>query len=157
MAEGDFVLLSAFHIYSEGVTDVERVTIKRVSRITPANGETEILAGEWVGALRETPSELLLTFTEPVEGGKIFNRVIWRDGTLTVDRRGASSSRIEFRAAETTVNELSYPPFTLKMPVSTREILLLPTPVGVGFRVLFSSEIDGERRENELTITATPL
>ena len=150
-------LLSAFHIYSEGGMDVERVTVKRISRITPENGETETLAGEWIGALRETPAELLLTFTEPVDGGKVFNRVIRRDGALIVDRRGAASSRIEFRVGETTESELSYPPFSLKMTVTTRKILLLPTPAGVGFRVLFSSEIDGERRENELTVTATPL
>lgn len=136
---------------------MERVKIRRISRITPENGESETVFGEWTGALRETPDELLLTFTEPVEGGKVFNRVIRRDGALIVDRRGASSSRIEFRVGETTENELSYPPFTLKMTVATRKILLLPTPVGVGFRVLFSSEIDGERRENELTVTATPL
>lgn len=136
---------------------MERVTVRRVSAITPALGSPETESGEWVGALRETPSELLLTFTETVEGGKIFNRVIWRDGTLTVDRRGAASSRIEFRAGETQTVELSFPPFTVQMTVSTREILLLPTPAGVGFRVSFSSEINGERRENELTITASPL
>ncbi|MBP5349237.1 MAG: DUF1934 family protein [Clostridia bacterium] len=136
---------------------MERVTVRRVSTITPASGAPETESGEWVGALRETQSELLLTFTETVEGGRIFNRVIWRDGTLTVDRRGAASSRIEFRAGETQTVELSFPPFTLQMTVSTREILLLPTPVGVGFRVSFFSEINGERRENELTVTASPL
>ena len=136
---------------------MERVTVRRVSTITPASGAPETESGEWVGALRETQSELLLTFTETVEGGRIFNRVIWRDGTLTVDRRGAASSRIKFRAGETQTVELSFPPFTLQMTVSTREIFLLPTPVGVGFRVSFFSEINGERRENELTVTASPL
>ena len=136
---------------------MERVRVKRISRITPASGECEVIAGEWVGALRESSSELLLTFTEPIEGGKIFNRVIWRDGTLTVDRSGASASRIAFRAGETESSELSYPPVTLHMTVRTREVLLLPTPAGVGFRVLFSSDVEGDRRENELTITATPL
>ncbi len=136
---------------------MERVTVRRVSAITPASGSPETESGEWVGALRDTPSELLLTFTETVEGGKIFNRVIWRGGVLTVDRRGAASSRIEFRAGVAQTVELSFPPFTLQMTVFTREILLLPTPAGVGFRVSFSSVINGERRENELTITASPL
>ena len=135
---------------------MERVTVRRVSTITPASGAPETESGEWVGALRETQSELLLTFTETVEGGKIFNRVIWRDGTLTVDRRGAASSRIEFRAGETQTVELSFPPFTLQMTVSTREILLLPTPVGVGFRAVFTSCVGDERRRTELTITAVP-
>ena len=132
---------------------MERVTVRRVSAITPASGSPETESGEWVGALRETPSELLLTFTETVEGG----RVIWRGGVLIFDRKGAASSRIEFRAGETQTVDLSFPPFTLQMTVFTREILLLPTPAGVGFRVSFSSEINGERRENELTITASPL
>lgn len=136
---------------------MERVNVRRVSVITPSSGTPETNEGAWTGALRETQSELLLTFTEPVEGGKIFNRVIWRDGTLTVDRRGASTSRIAFKAGETETVELSFPPVTLQMTVSTREILLLPTPVGVGFRVSFSSVIEGETRENELTITASPL
>ncbi len=136
---------------------MERVTVRRVSAITPASGAPETESGEWVGALRETPSELLLTFTETVEGGKIFNRVIWRGDVLIFDRRGAASSRIEFRAGVAQTVELSFPPFTLQMTVFTREILLLPSPAGVGFRVSFSSEINGERRENELTITASPL
>ena len=136
---------------------MERVTIRRTSVITPASGETETLVGEWVGALRVSPAELLLTFTEPVEGGKVFNRVIWRDGTLTVDRRGAASSRVVFRAGETVLTELSFPPFSFPMSVTTEEVVLLPTPKGVGFCVLFSSDAGGETRKTRLTITATPV
>ena len=135
---------------------MERVTVRRISVINPASGVPETTTGEWSGALRTTSSELLLTFTETVEGGKIFNRVVWRDGTLTVDRRGAAVSRIAFQAGTTETVALSYPPFTLQMTVTTREVLLLPTPVGVGFRVAFSSLVEGEARENELTITAIP-
>lgn len=135
---------------------MERVNVRRVSVITPDAGEPETVAGEWVGALRTTPAGLLLTFTEAVEGGKVFNRVIWRDGTLAVDRRGAVSSRIVFRAGETVETDLAIPPLTLPMTVSTAEVLLLPTPGGVGFRVLFSSVLSGERRRTEMTITATP-
>lgn len=135
---------------------MERVTVRRISVINPASGVPETTTGEWSGALRTTPSELLLTFTETVEGGKIFNRVVWRDGTLTVDRRGAAVSRIAFQAGTTETVALSYPPVTLQMTVTTREVLLLPTPVGVGFRVAFSSLVEGEARENELTITAIP-
>ena len=135
---------------------MERVTVRRISVINPASGVPETTTGEWSGALRTTPSELLLTFTETVEGGKIFNRVVWRDGTLTVDRRGAAASRIAFQAGTTETVALSYPPVTLQMTVTTREVLLLPTPVGVGFRVAFSSLVEGEARENELTITAIP-
>ena len=135
---------------------MERVTVRRVSTITPASGDAEVVAGEWVGALRATPAELLLTFTEPVEGGKVFNRVIWRDGILTVDRRGAASSRIAFRAGETVSTELAIPPLSLQMTVFTEEVTLLPTPNGVGFRVLFSSDAGGEVRRTELIITATP-
>ena len=136
---------------------MERMTVRRVSEIAPASGETEIISGEWVGALRTNSAELLVTFTEPVEGGKVFNRVIWRDGTLTVDRRGAVSSRIVFRAGETVSTELLIPPLSLPITVTTEEVLLLPTPNGVGFRVLFSSLVEGERRRTELTITATPF
>ena len=135
---------------------MERVTVRRISVINPASGVPETTTGEWSGALRTTPSELLLTFTETVESGKIFNRVVWRDGTLTVDRRGAAVSRIAFQAGTTETVALSYPPVTLQMTVTTREVLLLPTPVGVGFRVAFSSLVEGEARENELTITAIP-
>ena len=135
---------------------MERVTVRRISVINPASGVPETTTGEWSGALRTTPSELLLTFTETVESGKIFNRVVWRDGTLTVDRRGAAVSRIAFQAGTTETVALSYPPVTLQMTVTTREVLLLPTPVGVGFRVVFSSLVEGEARENELTITAIP-
>jgi uncharacterized beta-barrel protein YwiB (DUF1934 family) len=135
---------------------MERVTVRRISVINPASGVPETTTGEWLGALRTTPSELLLTFTETVEGGKIFNRVVWRDGTLTVDRRGAAASRIAFQAGTTETVALSYPPVTLQMTVTTREVLLLPTPVGVGFRVAFSSLVEGEARENELTFTAIP-
>ena len=135
---------------------MERVTVRRISTITPASGEPETVVGEWVGALRTTPSELLLTFTEPIDGGKVFNRVVWRDGILIVDRRGAASSRIAFRAGETVATELSIPPLSLQMTVLTEEVLLLPTPRGVGFRVLFSSVLEGESRRTELTITATP-
>ena len=135
---------------------MERVTVRRISVINPASGVPETTTGEWSGALRTTPSELLLTFTETVEGGKIFNRVVWRDGTLTVDRRGAAVSRIAFQAGTTETVALSYPPVTLQMTVTTREVLLLPTPVGVGFRVAFSSLVEGEARENELSITAIP-
>ncbi|MBO4284453.1 MAG: DUF1934 domain-containing protein [Clostridia bacterium] len=135
---------------------MERVTVRRISTITPASGESEVISGEWVGALRASPAELLLTFTEPVEGGKVFNRVIWRDGTLTVDRRGTVTSRIAFRAGETSVTELVIPPLSLQMTVSTEEVLLLPTSCGVGFRVLFSSVLEGESRRTELTITAMP-
>ena len=135
---------------------MERVTVRRVSTITPASGDAEVVAGEWVGALRATPAELLLTFTEPVEGGKVFNRVIWRDGILTVDRRGAASSRIAFRAGETVSTELAIPPLSLQMTGSTEEVTLLPTPNGVGFRVLVSSAAGGEVRRTELIITATP-
>ncbi|MBP5610338.1 MAG: DUF1934 domain-containing protein [Clostridia bacterium] len=136
---------------------MERVTVRRVSEIAPASGETEIISGEWVGALRTNLAELLVTFTEPVEGGKVFNRVIWRDGALTVDRRGAVSSRIVFRAGETVETELSIPPLVLPMTVKTEEVLLLPTPNGVGFRVLFSSVVGDEERRTDLTITATPF
>ena len=136
---------------------MERVTVRRVSEIVPETGAPETVAGEWDGALRASPAELLVTFTEPVEGGKVFNRVIWRDGILTVDRRGAVSSRITFRAGETVSTELSIPPLSLPMTVKTEEVLLLPTPVGVGFRVLFSSVIGDERRTTALTITATPF
>ena len=136
---------------------MERVTVRRISVITPETGEPETVSGEWLGALREKPGELLLTFTEPVEGGKIFNRVSWRDGALTVDRRGAVSSRIVFRVGETVTTELSYAPLTLTMTVSTDEVLLLPTPVGVGFRVRFSSVFGGEKRRTEMTVTATPI
>ena len=151
-------MLSAFLSFdkTEGGTRMERVIVRRVSTITPATGEPEVVSGEWVGALRTAPAELLLTFTEPVEGGKVFNRVIWRDGTLTVDRRGAASSRIAFRAGDTCSTELSIPPLSLQMTVSTEEVLLLPTSCGVGFRVLFSSETGGEMRKTELIITATP-
>ena len=135
---------------------MERVTVRRLSVINPASGVPETTTGEWSGALRTTSSELLLTFTETVEGGKIFNRVVWRDGTLTVDRRGAAVSRIAFQAGTTETVALSYPPVTLQMTVTTREVLLLPTSVGVGFRVAFSSLVEGEARENELTITAIP-
>ena len=135
---------------------MERVTVRRISVINPASGVPETTTGEWSGALRTTSSELLLTFTETVEGGKIFNRVVWRDGTLTVDRRGAAVSRIAFQAGTTETVALSYPPVTLQMTVTTREVLLLPTSVGVGFRVAFSSLVEGEARENELTITAIP-
>ena len=135
---------------------MERVTVKRISVITPESGEPETVSGEWSGALRVNADELLLTFTEPIEGGKIFNRVLWRDGRLTVDRRGAVSSVIGFRAGETVETELVYPFFTIPMTVRTEEVLLLPTPVGVGFRVLFSSKIEGENRSTELTITARP-
>ena len=135
---------------------MERVTVRRISVINPASGVPETTTGEWSGALRTTSSELLLTFTETVEGGKIFNRVVWRDGTLTVDRRGAAASRIAFQAGTTETVALSYPPVTLQMTVTTREVLLLPTSVGVGFRVAFSSLVEGEARENELTITAIP-
>ncbi len=136
---------------------MERMTVRRVSEIAPASGETEIISGEWVGALRTNSAELLVTFTEPVEGGKVFNRVIWRDGALTVDRRGAVSSRIVFRAGETVETELSIPPLVLPMTVKTEEVLLLPTPNGVGFRVLFSSVVGDEERRTDLTITATPF
>ena len=136
---------------------MERVTVRRVSEIAPASGETEIISGEWVGALRTNSAELLVTFTEPVEGGKVFNRVIWRDGALTVDRRGTVSSRIVFRAGETVETELSIPPLVLPMTVKTEEVLLLPTPNGVGFRVLFSSVVGDEERRTDLTITATPF
>ena len=135
---------------------MERVTVRRISVINPASGVPETTTGEWSGALRTTSSELLLTFTETVEGGKIFNRVVWRDGTLTVDRRGAAASRIAFQAGTTETVALSYPPVTLQMTVTTREVLLLPTSVGVGFRVAFSSLVEGEARENELTFTAIP-
>ena len=151
-------MLSAFLSFETTKGDaMERVTVRRVSTITPAQGETEVISGEWIGALRATPAELLLTFTEPVEGGKVFNRVVWRDGTLTVDRRGAASSRIAFRAGETSSTELAIPPLSLQMTVATEEVLLLPTPNGVGFRVLFSSEAGGETRKTELIITATPV
>ena len=36
---------------------MERVTVRRVSAITPASGSPETESGEWVGALRETPSD----------------------------------------------------------------------------------------------------
>ena len=136
---------------------MERVQVRRVSVITPDAGEPETVAGEWEGALRTTPAELLLTFTEPVEGGKVFNRVIWRDGILTVDRRGAVSSRIVFRTGETVGVDLTIPPLSITMTVTTEEVLLLPTPNGVGFRVLFSSVISGERRRTEMTVVATPV
>ncbi|MBO6019613.1 MAG: DUF1934 domain-containing protein [Clostridia bacterium] len=136
---------------------MERVQVRRVSVITPDAGEPETVAGEWEGALRTTPAELLLTFTEPVEGGKVFNRVIWRDGILTVDRRGAVSSRIVFRTGETVGVDLTIPPLSIPMTVTTEEVLLLPTPNGVGFRVLFSSVISGERRRTEMTVVATPV
>lgn len=135
---------------------MERVTVKRISVITPESGEREEIVGEWVGALRANAAELLVTFTEPVEGGKIFNRVLWRDGTLTVDRQGAVSSNVAFRAGERSTTELAYPPLTLEMTVETEEVLLLPTPAGVGFRAIFTSKVGGERRRTELTITATP-
>ena len=135
---------------------MERVTVKRISVITPETGEREEIAGEWSGALRANAAELLLSFTEPVEGGKVFNRVLWRDGTLTVDRRGAVSSTVVFRAGERSTTELSYPPITLPMTVETEEVLLLPTPAGVGFRVIFTSSVGEERRRTELTITALP-
>lgn len=136
---------------------MERVRIRRVSVITPDAGEPETVAGEWVGALRVTSAEWLLTFTEPVEGGKVFNRVVWRDGNLTIDRRGAVSSGISFRAGETVTTDLTIPPLSLTMTVFTEEALLLPTPNGVGFRVLFTSVLSGERRRTEMTITATPV
>lgn len=136
---------------------MERVTVRRISVITPDAGEPETVAGEWEGALRTNPAELLLTFTEPVEGGKVFNRVIWRDGILTVDRRGAVSSRIVFRTGETVGIDLTIPPLSIPMTVTTEEVLLLPTPNGVGFRVLFSSVISGERRRTEMTVVATPV
>lgn len=136
---------------------MERVTVKRISIINPDAGEPETLSGEWVGALRATGDELLLTFTEPVEGGKVFNRVSFRDGTLTVDRRGAASSRVVFRAGETVSSVLSIPPLSLELTVSTEEVLLLPTAVGIGFRVRFTSVAGEERRKNEMTLTATPL
>ena len=136
---------------------MQRVKVRRISVIAPESGDPETVSGEWIGALRVSPAELLLTFTEPTEDGRIFNRVSWRDGCLTVDRRGAASSRIGFRAGETVTVELSFPPLTLPMTVETEEVLLLPTPAGVGFRVRFASEIEGERRRNELTITATPV
>ena len=135
---------------------MERVTVKRISVITPETGEREEIVGEWSGALRANAAELLLSFTESVEGGKIFNRVLWRDGTLTVDRKGAVSSSVTFRAGERSATELSYPPVTLPMTVETEEVLLLPTPVGVGFRAVFTSCVGDERRRTELTITAVP-
>ena len=135
---------------------MERVTVKRISVITPETGEREEIVGEWVGALRANAAELLVTFTEPVEGGKVFNRVLWRDGALTVDRKGAVLSTVTFRAGERSTTELSYPPITLPMTVETEEVLLLPTPVGVGFRVIFTSNVGEERRRTELTVTAIP-
>ena len=136
---------------------MERVTVRRISVITPDAGEPETVAGEWEGALRTGSAELLLTFTEPVEGGKVFNRVIWRDGILTVDRRGAVSSRIVFRTGETVGVDLTIPPLSIPLTVTTEEVLLLPTPNGVGFRVLFSSVISGDRRRTEMTVVATPV
>lgn len=136
---------------------MERVTVRRISVITSDSGGSETVSGEWTGAIRITPSELLLTFTEPVEGGKVFNRVIWRDGSLTVDRRGAVSSRVVFRAGETVSTVLSIPPLSLDMTVTTEEVLLLPTAAGVGFRVLFVSVAGDTRRRTEMTVTATPL
>lgn len=135
---------------------MERVTVKRISVITPETGEREEIVGEWSGALRANAAELLLSFTEPVEGGKIFNRVLWRDGALTIDRKGAVSSSVTFRAGETSTTELAYPFFTLPMTVRTEEVLLLPTPAGVGFRVIFTSSVGEERRRTELTVTAIP-
>ena len=126
---------------------MERVTVRRISVITPDAGEPETVAGEWEGALRTGSAELLLTFTEPVEGGKVFNRVIWRDGILTVDRRGAVSSRIVFRTGETVGVDLTIPPLSIPLTVTTEEVLLLPTPNGVGFRVLFSSRPYNAERE----------
>ena len=83
--------------------------------------------------------------------------MIWRDGILTVDRRGAVSSRIVFRTGETVGVDLTIPPLSIPLTVTTEEVLLLPTPNGVGFRVLFSSVISGERRRTEMTVVATPV
>ena len=71
---------------------MERVTVKRISVITPETGEREEIVGEWVGALRVNAAELLVTFTEPVEGGKVFNRVLWRDGALTLLKSDKNSA-----------------------------------------------------------------
>ena len=111
---------------------MERVTVKRISVITPETGEREEIVGEWVGALRANAAELLVTFTEPVEGGKVFNRVLWRDGALTVDRKGAVLSTVTFRAGERLTTELSYPPITLPMTVETEEVCFFQPPSGWG-------------------------
>ena len=137
---------------------MERVRIKRISVITPEDGgEEDRVEGEFSGALRTHGGEILLTFSEDVEGGRVFHRILWRDGTLTSDRRGAVTSQITFRVGETSQSVLSIPPLSLPLTVTTREVILLPTPSGIGFRVVFDSIVgDGIRQRTSFTVLATP-
>ena len=137
---------------------MERVRVKSISVITPEDGgEEDRVESEFSGALRRNGGEILLTYTEDVEGGRVFHRILWREGTLTTDRRGAVTSQITFRVGETTESVLSVPPLSLPLSVTTREVILLPTPSGIGFRVVFDSSVgDGVRQRTSFTVLATP-
>ena len=141
---------------------MKRVKIRRVCVITPyANGspagEPGEVSGEWIGALRKAGNEIMFSFTETDDDGeKIFNRLIWSDGILTHDRRGAITSRFVFRVGETLPAEISFPLVTLELTVTTENVMFLPTSDGIYIHVLFTTVFAGDSRKTEWTFTVTP-
>ena len=104
------------------------------------------------GFLRFSDNEATLTYAEENEGGRAESEIIFKDGGVTVCRKGAIESELYFKEGESHVSIYSVPPYKFDAIVTAKRVRVDLSADGGKIDLLYNMKIGGAEKSTRMKI-----
>ncbi len=115
-------------------------------------GESERNVSEATGFLRYDNGNATLTYTEDGESGHLESEIIYREGKVSVNRRGAIESNLDFVEGERTYSIYSVPPYKFDTELFTKRIRAEVCEDGGKIDLFYTMKIGGADKSARMKI-----
>ena len=141
-------------IYDSRVT--VRSVIDNLDAVGLPEGESEISITTHDAFLKVTPREegdlIVISYSETVEGDRIYTEITLDGGTVTLARHGATEYTIRFTEGEEYVGIYEVAPYKFDMRVLTKRIRNGVTRRGGELRINYSMNVGGAEKSCRMNI-----
>lgn len=119
-------------------------------------GEPEISITTVDGFMKLFGDEIIINYTEAVEGDKVFTELCAGDGAVTLVRRGALESTLVFRVGEPYKTVYTAAGYSFDMLLTTKKIRSTLSKSGGELQLIYTMNVGGAAKSARMKITARP-
>ena len=126
-----------------------------IDNLDPAGlpeGDPEKALTEAEGFLRYDDGELALTYSEDGEGGHLESEIIYSQGKMHVNRKGAIESNLHFIEGEKTCSIYEVPPYKFDMELFAKRIRADVNEDGGKIDLFYTMKIGGAAKSARMKI-----
>ena len=127
-------------------------TIENLSAAGLPEGDAERTSSICDGFYRFSDGEISLTYAEENEGGRAESEIIFKDGGVTVYRKGAIESELYFKEGESHSSIYSVPPYKFDATVTARRVRVNLDAEGGTIDLLYNMKIGGAEKSTRMKI-----